>query len=56
MIKITKDERNFLVNECGFKPGKHISRTYTHHPHYYAAEYVKVMKKLEEFRRNRIVK
>lgn len=50
MQKISKDERDYLINECGFKPVIHVSRTYTHHPHYYVTEYDSVMKALNEYR------
>lgn len=50
MIKINKNERDYLVNECGFEPGYHISRTYTHNPHYYASENKKVIDALNKYR------
>lgn len=50
MIKINKNERDYLIDECGFIPGKHVSKTYTHHSHYYAAEYKKVKEALDEYR------
>lgn len=50
MIKINKNERDYLVNKCGFICGYHVSRTYTHHPHYYASEHQKVLDALKKYR------
>lgn len=55
MIKITKSERNALVN-MGVKIGENgISRTYTKHKTYYLAELPRNMQKLEKLRKERLI-
>lgn len=50
MIQINKHERDYLESK-GFKMGKHIHRTYSHHKHYYAIEDKKLMKTLNKYRK-----
>lgn len=56
MIKITKDEMNYLVSN-GVKWGENgISHTYTKYHHYYMTESQKNIRLLKNYRESRLVK
>lgn len=50
MIKITKNERDYLVNVCKINMGEGgISKTHSHHPRYYLTESEQNLRALLEF-------
>lgn len=55
MIKITKEEAKYLASK-GVPYGENgISRTYSHHKHYYIAETNRNTKLLSDYKKSRIV-
>lgn len=55
MIKITKDEMNYLINN-GVKWGENgISHTYTKYHHYYMTESQKNLRLLKTYRESKLV-
>lgn len=54
MLKITRDERDYLEKECGCIFGKDLHRTYSSHPTYYVTENRKILKELFAYRKSRI--
>lgn len=54
MLKITRDERDYLEKECGCIFGKDLHRTYSSHPTYYVTENRKILKKLFDYRKKKI--
>lgn len=56
LLKITRDERDYLEKECGCVFGRDLHKTYSSHPHYYVTENRKILRKLYQYRESRIKK